>query len=405
MEKANLQYVSGDMFPAFGLQPALGRLLSPNDDITPGAHPVAVISLRLLDAPLRPRSQSHRPKLSASATPSIEIVGVSQAPFTGTETGTMTDIFLPTMMHPGAVRKDSTWLRTFAIVQPGVATEPLRAKLDSISRAFETERANPGSTRLRRKSPASSIKLSYFSARRRRRFRLCSKTIAAPSLALGVLVPPGASHRLRQRRQPDDRPGRRARPRNGAARLHRRGTPASGPTRSSGKRHAGLSGRRHRRAFRLVGRAFRREPHQSARQSRTPGASGRLARVVSASARRWPVTCSSAWPRTSRFRHQARQRPQRRRRSARAAPPDALLIAAQVAFCFLVLFVAGLFVVTFDAFASAHGLFGGPDSDAHGVAHPQPPVVWEQLADRLRAVPGVERVAAGRMALARAATP
>ncbi|MGB2668132.1 MAG: permease prefix domain 1-containing protein, partial [Candidatus Acidiferrum sp.] len=44
MEKANLQYVSGDMFSTFGLQPALGRLLYPNDDTTPGGHPVAVIS-------------------------------------------------------------------------------------------------------------------------------------------------------------------------------------------------------------------------------------------------------------------------------------------------------------------------------------------------------------------------
>jgi len=30
-----------------------------------------------------------------------EIVGVGPASFTGTETGTVTDIFLPAMMHPG----------------------------------------------------------------------------------------------------------------------------------------------------------------------------------------------------------------------------------------------------------------------------------------------------------------
>ena len=32
------------MFGIFGLQPALGRLLTPDDDLTPGAHPVAVLS-------------------------------------------------------------------------------------------------------------------------------------------------------------------------------------------------------------------------------------------------------------------------------------------------------------------------------------------------------------------------
>ncbi|MGB7729047.1 MAG: ABC transporter permease, partial [Candidatus Acidiferrum sp.] len=140
MEKANLQYVSGDMFSAFGLQPALGRLLTPNDDTTPGAHPVAVIShdywtRRFTNDP------NVLTKTFRIGNNIYQIVGVSQAPFTGTEPGTMTDIFLPTMMHPSVVRKDSTWHRTFAIVQPGVAIEPLRAKLDSISRAFETERS------------------------------------------------------------------------------------------------------------------------------------------------------------------------------------------------------------------------------------------------------------------------
>ena len=44
MEKAYLQYVSGWMFGAFGLQPALGRLFTENDDLKPGAHPYAVLS-------------------------------------------------------------------------------------------------------------------------------------------------------------------------------------------------------------------------------------------------------------------------------------------------------------------------------------------------------------------------
>ncbi|HYP12379.1 MAG TPA: permease prefix domain 1-containing protein, partial [Bryobacteraceae bacterium] len=44
MEKAQVQYVSGGLFHIFGLQPALGRVLSEADDLTPGAHPQAVIS-------------------------------------------------------------------------------------------------------------------------------------------------------------------------------------------------------------------------------------------------------------------------------------------------------------------------------------------------------------------------
>ena len=71
------------------------------------------------------------------------------------------------------------------------------------------------------------------------------------------------------------------------------------------------------------------------------------------------------------------------------------LIAAQVAFCFLVLFVAGLFVATFDRLSNQPTGFSAErlltlDTVAQ---RPQPPVFWDQVAEHLRAVPGVETVA------------
>ena len=44
MEKAHIAYVSGNMFPLFGLEPVLGRLLAPADDRAPGVAPYAVLS-------------------------------------------------------------------------------------------------------------------------------------------------------------------------------------------------------------------------------------------------------------------------------------------------------------------------------------------------------------------------
>ena len=44
MEKAYVQYVSGWMFDTFGLRPAVGRLLTENDDVEPSTHPYAVLS-------------------------------------------------------------------------------------------------------------------------------------------------------------------------------------------------------------------------------------------------------------------------------------------------------------------------------------------------------------------------
>jgi predicted permease len=50
-------------------------------------------------------------------------------------------VFLPTMMHASAPRMDATWVRVFARIAPGVALEPLRQRLDATLHAFQEERA------------------------------------------------------------------------------------------------------------------------------------------------------------------------------------------------------------------------------------------------------------------------
>ena len=140
MEKANVQYVSGWMFDSFGLRPAAGRLFAGDDDLKPRAHPYAVISSDYWTRRFGrdPKAVGRTFQLGETL---FQIVGVAPAPFTGTEPGTVTDIFLPTMMHPGVTRNDWTWMRTLARVRPGTAMEPLRAKLDAVSYAFEKERS------------------------------------------------------------------------------------------------------------------------------------------------------------------------------------------------------------------------------------------------------------------------
>jgi predicted permease len=140
MEKASLQYVSGWMFTTFGVKPALGRVFTEGDDVKPGGHPYAVLSYDYWthrfgqDSNVIGRSFRMGNEL-------YEIVGVADTPFTGTMPGTMVDIFVPTMMHRGVTRKDWTWHRTLAVVKPGTALEPLRQILEATSRAFEEERA------------------------------------------------------------------------------------------------------------------------------------------------------------------------------------------------------------------------------------------------------------------------
>jgi predicted permease len=140
MEKAHLQYVSGWMFRAFGLRPAAGRLLTDDDDATLGAHPYAVLSEDYWARRFGrdPRTVGRTFRLGDSL---YTIAGVVAGPFSGTETGTATDVFVPMTMNPLSARDDATWFRTLALVNPGVPMEPLRQKLDVTSRAFEAERA------------------------------------------------------------------------------------------------------------------------------------------------------------------------------------------------------------------------------------------------------------------------
>jgi putative ABC transport system permease protein len=140
IEKAYLQYASGWMFESFGLRPVLGRLLTEYDEQTPGAHPYAVLSYNYWS-----RRFGKDPKVvgrSFRADKTLyQIVGVAEETFTGTEPGAMVDIFVPAMMNPYVARSDALVFRVFAELKPDAKVEPIRAKLQATSREFEEESA------------------------------------------------------------------------------------------------------------------------------------------------------------------------------------------------------------------------------------------------------------------------
>ncbi|HLJ49788.1 MAG TPA: ADOP family duplicated permease [Bryobacteraceae bacterium] len=141
-EKAYLEYVSGGMFTAFGLRPSAGRLFTANDDRIPGAHPYAIISHDYW----KRRFGMDRGVIRRSfriGTGFFEIVGVAPDGFTGVEPGTMPDIYLPMLMHGGSAIRDanSFWFRTFIIPKPGVALDSLKDQLYATYRSSERERA------------------------------------------------------------------------------------------------------------------------------------------------------------------------------------------------------------------------------------------------------------------------
>jgi putative ABC transport system permease protein len=141
MEKSQLQHVSGNMFSSFGLRPALGRLLNEDDDRVPGAKPFAVISYTYWKARFG-RDPQVLGRTFRMGTDTYQIVGVSEEKFTGTEPGTIADIFVPTMMNLYGIHEPGNgWLRVFVRPGPGVAIEPVQEKMYAVYRAFEQERA------------------------------------------------------------------------------------------------------------------------------------------------------------------------------------------------------------------------------------------------------------------------
>src|SRR5258708_35870281 len=96
------QFVSGNLFGVFGIHPAAGRLLMPNDDLKPGAVPVAVLSHDYWTRRFG-RDSKALGKTFRMGNDQYEIVGLAPKGFIGTEPGVVTDVFIPSMMNAEAI--------------------------------------------------------------------------------------------------------------------------------------------------------------------------------------------------------------------------------------------------------------------------------------------------------------
>ena len=91
------EMVNGDYFPLLGLRPEIGRLLGPEDDVTPGGHPVVVISHDYWQRAFG-GDPSVVGKTMRLAGRQYTIIGVVPAVYTGTVSGITPAVFVPIMM-------------------------------------------------------------------------------------------------------------------------------------------------------------------------------------------------------------------------------------------------------------------------------------------------------------------
>jgi predicted permease len=155
--------VTGNFFELLGVTAERGRLLARSDDVTPGMHPVAVISHRLWQRRFAGRADivGSQVRLNGGL---FTIVGVTPPQFPGPQLGISRDVYVPMMMqalmrppragfsgemNPDLLRNPNNgWLMWIALLKPGVSREQGQADIASLITAFARTR-NPNARQAR----------------------------------------------------------------------------------------------------------------------------------------------------------------------------------------------------------------------------------------------------------------
>ena len=390
MEEGHVQYVSGSMFESFGLRPAAGRLLTGNDDLNPGGHPVAVLSHDYWSRRFGQDASvvGHTFRIGERI---YEVVGVANAGFTGTEPGTVIDIFMPAMMHWGIGHSWSVF-RAFAQLRAGVAAGPVRDRLRATVHALNEERAWGKKPRDQAELLAQTLVMEPAAAGAsglQKNYRLSLAALGV-LVALVLLIACANVANLMTAQAA-------ARTREMAMRV------SIGASRGRLVQLVMVESAWIALLAAPCGAVFAwwaapfvvamistaDNPAQLFLPSdwRVLGFGAMLTFLVTFLFGLAPALRASAVKPASALR--GGEDPHSRRRWMRA------LIAVQTAFCFLVLFVAGLFVATFERLShEPTGISSERILTLYTVSRQdQPPAYWNQVAEHLRAVDGVEKVA------------
>src|SRR5579883_1796105 len=133
------ELVSGNFFQALGVQPALGRVFSPDqDDRVYKGHPVAVLSYSYWATRFAADPNIIGRKILVNNYP-LTIVGVSAAGFAGLDPATSPQIRIPIQMKPLMTPgwddigdRRSQWVHMFARMKPGYSIDRARASLQPL---------------------------------------------------------------------------------------------------------------------------------------------------------------------------------------------------------------------------------------------------------------------------------
>lgn len=139
------EVVSGNYFELLGVNAIRGRTFQPEEDQTPGTHPVAVISYGLWQR----RFGANPAVIGQTITlnhQSLTVIGIAPPEYTGMIRGLAIEVWVPVMMKPrmtpeaglaGLNSRDSSWLAMVGRLRPEATLAQARARFDLISRQLQ----------------------------------------------------------------------------------------------------------------------------------------------------------------------------------------------------------------------------------------------------------------------------
>ena len=143
-ERAWGALVSGNYFDVMGVRPAAGRLFTAEDDVTPGGHPVAVISYAYWQRRFSGDASVVNKQVLINNAP-ITVVGVAPEGFIGSFLGVASSAWVPMAMQREMMGGDrmnqrgNGWMQSLVRLKPGVSHEQAQAEAASIMAQLEQE--------------------------------------------------------------------------------------------------------------------------------------------------------------------------------------------------------------------------------------------------------------------------
>ena len=147
-ERVRGELVSGNFFEVLGVRPWAGRLFTQDDDRTPGAHPVAVLSYAYWESRFGNDPDLIGKTILLNEQP-LTVIGITPPGFYGVSLSNNPDVRVPMMMTPvfnprpanRLQRRQLQWLSVMARRKPEVSQQQAQASLDVLYRQLREAEA------------------------------------------------------------------------------------------------------------------------------------------------------------------------------------------------------------------------------------------------------------------------